>query len=98
MSGTNARGTTPLNGSTSLSAPRTRPPRNPIRASNISQMDSLDPAFPGWARLAPEKLLLCRPSVNRNAYLAVDPRCKEPLDPGPQADPGCSGTAARSRC
>jgi hypothetical protein len=57
----------------------------------------LDPIFPGWARLAPEKLLLCRPLVNRNARLAANASCKKLLDPGPRANPGCSHVAGRSR-
>jgi hypothetical protein len=28
-----------------------------------------EPAFPGWARSDPEKLLLCLRPVNRNAHL-----------------------------
>ena len=53
--------------------------------------------FPRWVRSAPKKLLLRRPLVNRNAYLAMAPRHEEPLDPSPQADPGCSGIVGRSR-
>ena len=55
------------------------------------------PDIPQIGQLAPEKLLLGRLLVDRNAYLTADAKCKELLDPSPQAIPGCCGSAGRSR-
>jgi hypothetical protein len=51
----------------------------------LPRAGSVDDTFAPIARLAPEKLLLRRPLVNRNACLAADARCKELLGPSPQA-------------
>src|SRR3954447_17271070 len=64
------------------------------QADSVSE--SPKPTFPRWARSALEKQPFRLPLVNRGVYLTTAPSCKEPLDPDPQANPGCSGASGRS--
>ena len=56
--------------------------------ADIPNVGLVVPTFPRWGRLAPEKLLLCRPLVNRNARAAT--LCLHPSRPPFWAYPAAS--------